>query len=239
MQNTQQRIDDFYWKPLTVFVCLFLIGLVIVVFVRGLDGYQQFFLRILLGLSTAGIAAIIPGFLKINLRWLSNSIRAGGAIALFVLVYTQNPPAITSYETFRNLTGDWYYDVHPSGKELGFGANHYGGKSHFQIVRNQFGENLCITGTLTWKIIDTTFVTVPPFLTWQSISGSVTASDKLIYQYEGMDNGPISGFCNYSIVRDQNNNITELRGNFYRVNPPHVRGTIIMRRDKPFDERAR
>ena len=42
----------------------------------------------------AGIAAILPGFLEISGKILEITIRAGGAIAVFVLVYKFNPPKL-------------------------------------------------------------------------------------------------------------------------------------------------
>lgn len=226
------------WKSLLVFIFFALLCLSIVLFKKRVDTYQQFYIRVLIGLAAAGIAVIIPGFFEIRLRWLSNSIRATGAIGIFVLVYTRNPPSIATYETLESLKGDWYYDVHPSGTILGFGAQHYGGIAHFQTEKNEFGENLSITGSLTWKIVDSAFKNYPPFATWQSVSGSVTASNKLIYQYETTDEGKsVKGFCNYTIVRDNDNEIIRLEGNYYRVDSPYVKGTIFIRRDKPFDDR--
>lgn len=56
-----------------------------------------FFLRVLSALSAAGIAAVIPGFihLKIAHRGVL-SLRAGGALAVFVLIYLVNPPTVLS-----------------------------------------------------------------------------------------------------------------------------------------------
>lgn len=52
---------------------------------------QWFVFRVVLALAAAGIGAIIPGLIVVN---VSNVVRAGGAIALFVLVYWFNPPKL-------------------------------------------------------------------------------------------------------------------------------------------------
>lgn len=51
--------------------------------------YQVF--RIVLTLACAGVAAVIPGFLALRTDTAGLLIRAGGALAVFVLVYLQNP----------------------------------------------------------------------------------------------------------------------------------------------------
>ena len=50
-----------------------------------------FLFRVVLALAAAGIAAIIPGLIVVN---VSKVIRTGGAIAVFVLVYWFNPPKL-------------------------------------------------------------------------------------------------------------------------------------------------
>jgi hypothetical protein len=54
---------------------------------------QWFVFRVVLALAAAGIGAVIPGLLVVH---VSTMVRAGGALALFVLVYSMNPPALIS-----------------------------------------------------------------------------------------------------------------------------------------------
>jgi hypothetical protein len=55
--------------------------------------FQIFTFRVVLALAAAALGALIPGFIDVRFRgWL----RAGGAIALFVIVYMINPPALVS-----------------------------------------------------------------------------------------------------------------------------------------------
>src|SRR5262245_61177959 len=55
--------------------------------------FQVFVFRVVLALAAAGVAAMIPGFLNVQ---LGTSIRAGGAIAVFIVVYFLNPTALVS-----------------------------------------------------------------------------------------------------------------------------------------------
>src|SRR4051812_13585528 len=51
--------------------------------------------RIVLALAAAGVGAVLPGFISINVGgWL----RAGGAIALFVIVYFFAPAPVSPIE---------------------------------------------------------------------------------------------------------------------------------------------
>ena len=74
---------------------LYIILVTSVLLIRGkeIEGPRLFFaLRVLLGLAAAIFGATVPGFLDIS--WTSAaglSIRAGGALAVFVLIYMFTP----------------------------------------------------------------------------------------------------------------------------------------------------
>lgn len=53
--------------------------------------FQGLVLRVMLALSAAAIATGIPGFISVQ---IGAGIRAGGALAVFLLVYAFNPPAL-------------------------------------------------------------------------------------------------------------------------------------------------
>lgn len=53
--------------------------------------FQFYVFRTVLALSSGGIASTIPGFLSVNMDFTGIIIRAGGALACFVLVYKINP----------------------------------------------------------------------------------------------------------------------------------------------------
>ncbi len=225
------------WKSTRLFVGLGLLGLCVVIFKPYLSSFEQFYLRIFIGLSAAGIAAIIPGFFEIKSKFLNSTFRASGAIAIFILIYTHNPPEILALETMEQLKGEWHYDVHPTSSELGYGSRHYGGTANVQIGKNNFGQHVSIAGALEWRFINGKKENIPPHNTWHSISGGITGNDKLIYQYQAMDYGKaIYGFINYSIIRNEEGKITKLVGNFYRTTKPFVQGTISMTRNGKYYE---
>lgn len=53
--------------------------------------FQYTVFRIVLALAAAGVAAMVPGFLEVT---VSTWIRAGGALAIFVIVYFYSPAAL-------------------------------------------------------------------------------------------------------------------------------------------------
>ena len=82
------------WQKLIslVFGIIFVVVLLFVAFlVPNPTATQWFVFRVVLALAASGVGAIIPGLIVVN---VSSVIRAGGAIALFVLVYWFNPPKL-------------------------------------------------------------------------------------------------------------------------------------------------
>jgi len=67
----------------------------IAIFIKDPTPFQYTFFRVAMSLAAAGVGAVIPGLiqLEVNQKYLP-LIRAGGAIALFVLVYLFNPPKL-------------------------------------------------------------------------------------------------------------------------------------------------
>lgn len=60
-----------------------------------IDDRQFFILRMLAAVSAAGVAAMIPGFIDVDMgKGTKVAIRAGGALAVFVVVFLVNPPAL-------------------------------------------------------------------------------------------------------------------------------------------------
>src|SRR5271163_3453377 len=57
--------------------------------------YSFFLLRVLAAISAAGIAAVIPGMLQIEVgAGTLLAIRGAGALAVFVVIFLVNPPAL-------------------------------------------------------------------------------------------------------------------------------------------------
>lgn len=64
------------------------------IFIPSPTPTQFFIFRGVFAVSLAAIAAIIPGLLNVESRFNKFSIRATGAIAVFVVVWQLNPPAL-------------------------------------------------------------------------------------------------------------------------------------------------
>lgn len=74
---------------------------------------QQETFKIILALSAAGLGGILGGFLKVNGKVAKLSIRAGGALALFLVVFFISPSTSSSktlkqpsLEIHQTMTGD-------------------------------------------------------------------------------------------------------------------------------------
>ncbi len=81
---------------LVIGLMLALIILVLVVFIPNPTPSQFFVFRGVFAISLAAVAAIIPGLLNVESRFNKFSIKATGAIAVFILVWMLNPPALIS-----------------------------------------------------------------------------------------------------------------------------------------------
>ena len=79
------------WAPLLVGLGFALLIFLTILFFPCPTGAQYVVFKILISLGAAGIAAVIPGFLEFKHR---KEITAGGALAVFVLVYFFNPTLI-------------------------------------------------------------------------------------------------------------------------------------------------
>ncbi len=68
--------------------------LILAVLIPSPTPSQMFIFRGVFAIALAAIAAIIPGLLDVQSRFNKFSIRATGAIAVFVIVWFMNPPAL-------------------------------------------------------------------------------------------------------------------------------------------------
>ena len=85
------------WEKLTLYglAGLMLLGMVIYsIAIPNPTAQQEFVFRLILALGAAALGAFLPGFLHIQGRVANFSVRAGGALGMFVLVYLINPPAL-------------------------------------------------------------------------------------------------------------------------------------------------
>jgi hypothetical protein len=74
---------------------VFVIGLIVIaLLIPQPSDFQLFVFRLVLALAAACVGAAIPGSLEVNGTVKQITLRAGGAIALFVIIYLMNPPAL-------------------------------------------------------------------------------------------------------------------------------------------------
>lgn len=72
----------------------FVVALLVLAFlVPDPTPFQYIIFRVVLALAVAGVAATIPGFLEVT---VSDWLRAGGALAVFVVVYFNNPASLVA-----------------------------------------------------------------------------------------------------------------------------------------------
>jgi hypothetical protein len=61
--------------------------------------FQVFIFRSVLALAAGAFTAFISGFMHVEGKWARFSIRAGGGLAVFLLVYSSNPPHLLGTAT--------------------------------------------------------------------------------------------------------------------------------------------
>jgi hypothetical protein len=94
-QMTTDKILAFAFGVVFVVVMLCL-----AVFFPNPTETQWFIFRVVLALAAAGVGAVLPGLLNVQ---AGPAIRAGGALALFVIVYWFNPPKLLSLPAKQSL----------------------------------------------------------------------------------------------------------------------------------------
>lgn len=77
--------------PLSIGGILLTIPIIALFFIPQPSIYQFFAFRVCFALGGAGVASHIPGWLNVN---INNWVKAGGAIAIFVLLWFFNPPQL-------------------------------------------------------------------------------------------------------------------------------------------------
>lgn len=84
--KTHEKIAAFIFG--IIFVIVFI---VIAIAIPNPTTFQYTFFRIILSAAVAGVVSFIPGFIEVK---ISNWVRAGGALAVFVMVYYVAPAAL-------------------------------------------------------------------------------------------------------------------------------------------------
>jgi HEAT repeat protein len=65
---------------------------------RPIPPLATFIFRVVLSLAGAAFAVILPGFLNIQIKVVSVAIQAGGALAVFLVIYRINPPELLAHQ---------------------------------------------------------------------------------------------------------------------------------------------
>ena len=86
------------WEKIVAFACACLVLLLVLFVVLRNEAFsdpnQVILLRIVLSFSVATLGAVIPGFLHVGITGKGAIIRAGGALALFVITFFFTPAVI-------------------------------------------------------------------------------------------------------------------------------------------------
>lgn len=128
-----------------------------------LDPTQQIMLRVVAAISAASCAAIIPGFLHVTFR---NWLRAGGALAVFSIVWFTNPPKAVAPQL--NLEGVWVVDgspesnlvCHQSDKNIDCSMNN---SRYEQSLNGRFIDARTVRGQFERKALQDGCTTRTPF----------------------------------------------------------------------------
>jgi hypothetical protein len=94
--DIQEKLMNKKYEKILAFafgVVFIIVLLIVALFIPNPSEFQYIVFRIVLALAASGVAAMIPGFLTIE---ISNWIRAGGALAVFVIVYVVNPVSLVT-----------------------------------------------------------------------------------------------------------------------------------------------
>lgn len=83
--------------------------ILLVIFIPCPTQNQYLVFRIVIALAAAGLATIIPGFISLN---MSKGITAGGALAVFVLIYFFDPASTVAENKCANETFTFTVFVH-------------------------------------------------------------------------------------------------------------------------------
>jgi hypothetical protein len=107
--NFMEKTEN--WKLIygLIFGVIALAGITIIsLFVPNPSEWQMFIFRGVFAISLAAIAAIIPGFINVKSKFKTknhyHSVVAGGAIAIFIIVWEVNPPALIHPSIERSKT---------------------------------------------------------------------------------------------------------------------------------------
>jgi hypothetical protein len=95
-QSSRQREVRFFYAA-----CIFLVLVLLAIFAVPSPTPAQFFvMRLIASCASAAFVAYLPGFIQVQadikkMGWLENGrVRAAGALAVWIIVWESNPPAL-------------------------------------------------------------------------------------------------------------------------------------------------
>jgi hypothetical protein len=96
-------------------VCFFILLIVVLKYPNPTE-FQYTFLRIMLSIGCACVAVVLTGFLEIKIKGF---IQAGGALAVFVIIFFYRPAALGGTEPWREVKELWrnVRDIHEDPNE--------------------------------------------------------------------------------------------------------------------------
>ena len=100
-------------------VVFVIVLLVFAVAIPNPTEFTIFIFRVVLALAAAGIGAVLPGLIDVKLP----IVRAGGALALAVMVYLVNPPALihdSAESKARSALQNAYAQINRGNMELAY-----------------------------------------------------------------------------------------------------------------------
>ena|ERR1700720_1954996 len=94
----QNQPSNSFDRIAAICAALVIVGLAVFLLIRNepiADPRLFLVLRVVISFSAAALGATIPGFLELGWRGRGLAIRAGGALALFVLTFVYTPDLVT------------------------------------------------------------------------------------------------------------------------------------------------
>lgn len=212
------------------FLVLLAAVLTLVVLIPHQTVEQRFYIRIAMGLAAAGVAALIPGFLELEARWLRNVLRAGGALAVFVIIYMFNPPELLAAQApaIPDIGGRWNYSCTTIGKPFPHGGYSHGGTVDIAVIPGPYYTAIELVGRRTWvEQADGTREHLLRENPWKSTRGVLVSATEFGYDYITADNNEdFRGHTHLSLISNEDG-LLSLEGDFYRISDTqYVKGIV-------------
>jgi hypothetical protein len=106
-KTAARQVNTRFDRVAATCAALVIVGLVVFLLIRNeqiADPRLFFALRLVLSFGTAVLGATIPGFLSVGWSAGGLTVRAGGALALFVLTYLYTPDLVTQQDQRGQIT---------------------------------------------------------------------------------------------------------------------------------------